>query len=46
MKRPIISYESITGKTGTFDLEEFVYWTKEMFRIYSEMLAIEISENL
>lgn len=46
LKKHVTSYESITAKPGTFDLEEFVYWTKEMFRIYSEMLAIEISENL
>lgn len=46
LKKHVTSYESITSKPGTFDLEEFVYWTKEMFRIYSEMLAIEISENL
>ena len=46
LDKAVVSYESITAKPGTFDLEEFVYWTKEMFKIYSEMLAIEISQNL
>jgi len=31
------------GATAAFTLEEFVFWAKEMFSIYSEMLAVAIS---
>jgi hypothetical protein len=46
LKEPLVAYESISAKKSTFAFEEFSNQLEAIYKIYVEMLAIEIEQNL
>ncbi|GEM_PF-5863933 len=46
LKRPLVSYNTIRSNEGVFNLEDFVFRSHEMFKIYTSMLASEITAKL